>query len=373
MRIAFLSAFYPFRGGIAQFNALLYKTLEKQGHTTKAYTFTCQYPSLLFPGKTQYVSPKDNAIPIDSKPVLSSINPFSYEKTAREILQWKPDILVIRYWMSFLAPSLAYVANRLKKKGIKIICIVDNALPHEPRFFDRAFARLLFNQVDRFIVMSNAVKNDLLSLKPNAEICLKPHPLYNHFGEKLPQLEAQKQLGLNPEKQTLLFFGLIRDYKGLDLLIDAFSLLDDSFQLIIAGESYGSFDKYRNQIDASGKKDRITIINRYIDDKEVPVLFSAADILVLPYKSATQSGIIPVAYHFEVPSVATDVGGLKETLERPGTGVVCKPDAESLAEGILQIYSIGKETFVSNIKKEKETLSWEEFAQTLIKFSGSSF
>ena len=371
MKIAFLSSFYPFRGGIAQFNALLYKTLESQGHTVKAFTFTCQYPSFLFPGKTQYITKGDKAIPIESEAVLNSINPFSYESTVKKIQEWQPDILVFRYWMSFFSPAFAHIANRLKKKGIKIISIVDNALPHEPRFFDKPFARLFFNQNDGFIVMSDIVEKDLLSLKPGAKYIMKPHPLYNHFGEKIPQQEALEKLFMEKNKKTLLFFGLIRDYKGLDILIDAMNLLDDSYQLIIAGESYGSFEKYQNQIDNSYAKNRIKVFNRYIDDKDVPVLFSAADLLVLPYKSATQSGVIPVAYHFEIPTVATDVGGLKQTLEIPSTGIIRPTNAAAIASGIEEIFHIGKERFVMNIQKEKKNLSWDHFANELIDFSES--
>ncbi|MCC8144956.1 MAG: glycosyltransferase [Bacteroidales bacterium] len=369
MRIAFLSSFYPFRGGIAQFNALLYKALEEQGHSVNAFTFTCQYPSFLFPGKTQYVTREDKAIRIESEPVLNSINPFSYETTAKKILQWKPDVVIFRYWMSFFAPAFGHVANRLRRKGIKIISIVDNALPHEPRFFDKPFARLFFNQVDGFIAMSDIVEKDLLSLKPDANYIFKPHPLYNHFGEKLPVIESREKLSIDPVKKTLLFFGLIRDYKGLDILLDAMDLLDDSYQLIIAGEPYGSFEKYQKQIDNSPAKERIKTLSRYIDDSEVPLLFSAADLLVLPYKSATQSGVIPVAYHFEIPTVATDVGGLRQTLEVPETGVIRTPDANAIVSGIEEVFQKGTDKYIANIRQEKKTLSWENFAKALTDFA----
>lgn len=368
MRIAFLSTFYPFRGGIAQFNALLYKSMEEQKQEVKAYTFTCQYPSVLFPGKTQYVTESDKAIPIDSKAILNTVNPFSYEKTARKILKWKPDVLVIKYWMSFFAPSLGHVAKRLKNKGVKIICIIDNAIPHETRFFDKPLARLFFRQCTHFIVMSDVVRNDLHQLYPEAHSLLLPHPLYNHFGEKQDRKTACETLNLHPDKKTLLFFGLIRDYKGLDLLIDAMASTDESYQLIIAGESYGDFGKYRQIIDVSPAKNRIQVRNRYIADEEVPILFSAADALILPYKSATQSGVIPIAYHFEVPVLATDVGGLKETIEQAGTGLICQPTAASLAEGIQKIFQSDRTVFVANIQKEKKALSWENFAETLTGF-----
>lgn len=369
MRIAFLSSFYPYRGGIAQFNALLYKTLQKQGHTLKAYNFSCQYPKILFPGKTQYVTKEDQAIPIESDAVLNSINPISYETTAKKIEEWKPDILIFRYWMSFFAPAFGHIANRLRKKGIKILSIVDNALPHEPRFFDKPVTRLFFNQVDGFVVMSDIVERDLLSLKPGAKYFFKAHPLYNHFGKKIQKEKAREILKIDKNKKTLLFFGLIRNYKGLDILLDSMNFLDDSYQLIIAGEPYGSFEKYQRQIDNSSAKDRIKTITRYIEDKEVPILFSATDILTLPYKSATQSGVIPVAYHFEIPTVATDVGGLKQTLEIPGTGVISNPDASDIANGIKKIFEEGRENYVYNIRKEKVNLSWDNFANTVTDFA----
>jgi glycosyltransferase involved in cell wall biosynthesis len=368
MKIALLSTFYPFRGGIAQFNALLYKSLEKQEHEVKAYTFSCQYPSVLFPGKTQYVTKTDKAIPIDSEAVLNTVNPFSYEKAAKEILKWKPDVLVLRYWMSFFAPSLSYVAKRLKKNGIKTLCIVDNAIPHEPRFFDKPLARLFFRQCTHFIVMSEVVRNDLLRLCPKANERLLPHPLYDHFGEPVEPAAARLQTNLDSNKKTLLFFGLIREYKGLDLLIQAMSFLDDSYQLLIAGESYGDFGKYRQLIETSPAQSRIQVRNQYISDDEVPVLFSAADALVLPYKSATQSGVIPVAYHFEVPIVVTGVGSLKDTVETAETGIVCSPQAESVAEGIQKLFSERKEKFTANIRAEKGKLSWKSFAQALTDF-----
>jgi glycosyltransferase involved in cell wall biosynthesis len=298
---------------------------------------------------------------------LDSVDPLTYRKTVKAIAKYQPDILIIAYWMSFFAPACAYIARCLNKKT-KIIALLHNAVPHEPRFFDKAFARLFFNSCTHFIVMSTIVQKDLLELKPDAHCCLKSHPLYNHFGEKIPKTVAIEKLGLAADKKTLLFFGLIRDYKGLDLLIDAMTLLNDSYQLLIAGESYGSFDKYQKQIDQSLARNRIKIVNRYIGDEEVPLFFSATDCLVLPYKSATQSGVIPVAYHFEIPVVATDVGGLRETVEKAGTGIVCFPNAGSLASGIEKIFIHGKEHFITYIQEEKKTLSWENFAEALIEF-----
>ena len=369
MKVAILSPFYPYRGGIAQFSAMLYTAMEKE-HEVRAFSFSRLYPGFLFPGKTQYVEEGDQAIEIPSERTLDSINPFSYQKTVREIEKFQPDVLIIAYWMSFFGPAYGHIASRLKNKTT-IISLVHNAIPHEPKFFDKPLAKLLFNRSKGFVVMSDIVRSDLTSMVPESSFCARPHPLYDHFGERIDTELARKQLKLCPDKKTLLFFGLIRDYKGLDLLIDAMSVLDDSFQLLIAGECYGSFEKYEKQIADSPAKDRIVAMNRYVEDSLVPVLFSATDLLILPYKSATQSGVIPVAYHFEVPIVATDVGGLRETIEQPGTGIVCKPESESIASAVEQIFSIGKEQFVENIRKEKKNLSWDNFSKAVIEFAKS--
>ena len=367
MKIAYLSTFYPFRGGIAQFNANLYKELQKK-HEVIPFTFKRQYPGFLFPGKTQYITADDRAVPVDSIPVLDTANFLSYRMSARQMAKSKPDVLIMRYWMTYFAPSLGTVAEYLKKRGCKVISILDNVIPHEQRFFDKPLTTWFLKQNSGFVVMSESVRSDLLSLQPDARFILQEHPLYDHFGEKVNKQLAVEQLKLDPRKKTLLFFGLIRDYKGLDLLIAAMSLLDESYQLIIAGESYGDFEKYRQAIESSSARSRIEVLNRYISDDEVPQLFSAADLLVTPYRSATQSGVIPVAYHFDVPVLATDVGGLKESIERAGTGLVCLPTVESLSESIQEFFRLNKDIFVENIQKEKKALSWETFAGALTGF-----
>ena len=368
MRIAVLSPFYPYRGGIAQFSAMLYRALEPE-HEIKAFSFSRLYPDFLFPGKTQLVGEHDHAIRIPSDRKLDSIGLFSYFSTARAIRKFQPDVLIIAYWMSFFAPAYTLIAKQLKKRTT-IIGLLHNAIPHEPKFFDRFLAKRFFKQCHGFRVMCETVEKDLLSIWPEAHYGRKPHPIYNHFGEKPSSAIAKARLGLNTNKKILLFFGLIRDYKGLDLLIDAMEYLDDSYRLLIAGEAYGSFRKYQNRIDHSHAKDRIIVKNHYIDDKEVPVLFAAADVLVLPYKSATQSGVLPIAYHYEIPVVATDVGGLRDAIEKAGTGVVCTPDAQALAAGIEEIFRIGLEKLTANIRKESKNLSWENFAESLVDFAG---
>lgn len=373
MRIAYLSTFYPFRGGIAQFNADLLEEFGRH-HEVKAFTFTRQYPSFLFPGKTQYVTPGDKAKKVDSEAILDTANPFSWRPAARKIAAWKPDLLVMKYWMSYLAPSLGTVARYLKRRGIPVITVLDNVIPHETKFFDKPFSRWFLRQNSGCVAMSEAVLKDMLSLTPDKPYILQPHPLYDHFGQKMDKCAAQDALGLDPQKRTLLFFGLIRDYKGLDLLIDALPLLGEEYQLVIAGESYGSFEKYEAQIAASGCADRIKVFNRYIDDEEVPRFFSAADLCVLPYKSATQSGITAISLHFDLPVVATPVGGLAESIEKPGIGLMTEGiSAEAIAKTVRAFYAADPQTFVENIRQTKATMTWEVFAGKILDFYTQHF
>lgn len=370
MRIALLSCFYPYRGGISQFNACLYSELGKN-NIVKAFNFKRQYPEFLFPGKTQYVTDDDEAVPVESQFLLDTANPFSYISTYREIREWKPDLLIVRYWMSYFGPSLGYVTRKMRKH-CKVISILDNVIPHEPRFFDTPLTKYFLTGSDGYITLCEAVSKELLQLKGDAKYTVIQHPLYSHFGEKLERKEAERRLGLEKGKKNILFFGLVRKYKGLDILIEAFRNLPEDYQLIIAGEPYGSFDKYQEQLDSLPEYLHVKKVLKYIRDSEVKDYFSAADLAVLPYRSATQSGISSVSYHFEVPMIVTNVGGLKETIGDRGTGIVvdsCSP--ELIRKAILEYFSnpeIGRKC-IANIKKEKERLSWSEFARKLIEFS----
>ncbi|GAB6119264.1 glycosyltransferase [Dysgonomonas termitidis] len=367
MKIAILSPFYPYRGGLAQLNARLYTELS--GHNeVKAFTFTTLYPDLLFPGKTQYVAEGDTATVVDSIRVLNSINPFSYIRTARCINKYAPDLLIIPYWMSFLAPAYGSVCLFLNKRT-KIVALVHNAIPHEKRFVDKSFARFFFNRCNAFIVMSEPVRQDLLSLKKDARILLQPHPIYDQYAERTDKAAACKRLGIRDDKKNLLFFGLIRDYKGLDILIEAMGVLDGSYQLIIAGESYGSFDKYAELINQSPLKDNIVVFEQYIPDDMVSTLFSAADVLVLPYKSATQSGVVALAYQMELPMVATDVGALGTTVKDSNTGlVVPEPASGDVAKGIREFFDSDIQSYRDNLKREKKRLSWGNFTRSIESF-----
>ena len=372
MKIAILSCFYPYRGGISQFNACLLQELAKN-HTVKAFNFKRQYPDILFPGKTQYVTKDDNAVPVESQALLDTANPFSYIATARAIREWNPDLLVMRYWMSWFAPSLGYIARHMKK-SCKVISILDNVIPHEPHFFDRPFTKYFLKPQDGFVVLCNAVRQDLLDIMPDARHICTPHPLYSHFGEKMPRMEAGKAVGIKDgNTKNILFFGLIREYKGLDLLIEAFGLLDKSYRLIVAGEPYGSFEKYQKLIDASPNKENILLNTNYIEDSQVSKYFSSSDVCVLPYRSATQSGISSISYHFEVPMITTDVGGLRETIGERGTGVIIdNGEPATIARAIVDYFSPEnagmREKMVFNIRREKERLSWGTFCNKLEDF-----
>ena len=371
MKTAILSAFHPFRGGIAQFNGNLYAELGKSADV-KAFNYSRQYPGFLFPGKTQYVSAGDDSFPVQSEAILDTANPLNWPSAVRKIRRWQPDLLLMRYVMPYFAPSLGYVARRLKGGSCKVVAIADNIIPHERHIIDRPFTKYFLSGLDGCVTLCDAVAEDLRKWAPELPSKVIFHPLYSHFGEKLPREEAERILGLTPGMKNLLFFGLIREYKGLDILLKAFDTLPEDYQLIVAGECYGPFDKYQELIDASPAKDRIHLFRHYIDDADVKKYFSAADLTVLPYRSATQSGVSSASYHFEVPMVVTAVGGLKETIGDTGTGLVAdRVDAQSVAERILEYFSDAslREICVGRIRRERERLSWTGFSRELLKFA----
>lgn len=371
MKIAILSCFYPYRGGISQFNACLYGELSKE-HIVKAFNFSRQYPEVLFPGKTQYVTEDDEAVPVESESLLDTANPFSYARTYRAIRDWKPDVLIVRYWMSYFAPSLGYITRKMRRH-CKVVSILDNVIPHEPHFFDSPLTKYFLQGSTGSVTLCEAVSKDLLALNPKARYTVIQHPLYSHFGARKERTAAEKKLGLAPGKKNILFFGLIREYKGLDILLEAFGKLGDDYQLLIAGEPYGSFERYQKIIDTLPGKDRIMKDLRYIKDSEVSDYFSAADVAVLPYRSATQSGISSVSYHFEVPMIVTDVGGLRETIGDRGTGIVAKEGSpEAIYDEIVRYFGdpLVRDECIRHIREEKERLSWSTFARKLTEFIG---
>lgn len=372
MNIAFLSTFYPYRGGIAQFNACLLRALERE-HDVSAFNFSRLYPGPLFPGTSQYVRPEDRADRIESRMVLDSINPVSYFRTAREIGTLRPDLLLIGSWMSFFAPAMGTVARRLRS-STRVITILHNVVPHEPRFFDAPFIRFLLRQSHGMVVMNSSSERDLaaLGVPPGRHLTI-PHPIYSHFGDPVDRAAARERLGIPAGNNVLLFFGLVRPYKGVDLLIRAMSSLDERYSLVIAGETYGSAREYGDLISSSPRRENIRFMNEYIPDAKVADLFSAADACILPYRSATQSGVTSVAYHFDLPVIATDVGGLGEDVGGRGTGlVVGPPEPEVIAAGIRRYFDEGmRDRCVVNIAAVKREESWERYAERLTAFAGT--
>jgi glycosyltransferase involved in cell wall biosynthesis len=371
MRIALFSTLYPFRGGIAQFSGSLYHALSAE-HETRAYTFSRQYPDFLFPGSSQYVTPDDKVKPIKSEAILDSVNPLTYFSAAGKIRKFNPDLFISNFWLPFFGPSVGTMAGRLRSH-CKTVSVLHNVVPHEKRPLDAALTKYFLDRHHGFITLSEAVKNDLLALRPNAPVIVLPHPLYDHFGAKTDTHKAQEKLRLPKNKKILLYFGYIRDYKGLDILIESMSMLPDDYHLVLAGESYGDFSGYDQLITTYGVREKITVINRYIPDTEVALLFSAADVCVLPYKSATQSGVTAISLHFELPLIVTNVGGLKELVQHGKTGLLVeRPEAGAVAGQVLSFFSEhGSTNFASNIRELKTELSWSRFAGEVVKFAAT--
>lgn len=370
MRIAILSSFYPLRGGISQFNANLLAGLGKCADT-RAFSFKRQYPGFLFPGKTQYVTPEDEATPVQAQALLDTVNPFSWIRTARAIRAWKPDLLILPYWMGWFAPSLGWVARHV---GCPCLGLLHNLIPHEPHFWDKPLARYFVKGCAGCVCLSGSVQQELQALLPGTRSLELFHPLYTHFGKRIPRAEAAAQLGLDPERKTLLFFGLIREYKGLDILLEAFRELPEDYQLVVAGEPYGSFAPYQEIIDSLPGKDRVHLFLDYVRDSEVKRYFSAADAVVLPYRSATQSGIASIACHFELPMVVTDVGGLKDSIGARGTGIVAeRPAPDAVRAAIVGLFADDalRQGCLEAIGKEKERLGWDPFCRSLLDFAAT--
>lgn len=367
MKIAYLSVFHPFRGGIAQFNTELFKALEERVEV-KAFNFSTQYPNLLFPGKTQFVADSDVNPGIQSDRLLSSVNPLSFRKTIKEIKAYQPDVLITTFWMPFFGPSLGYVTRQLKK-STKTISILHNVIPHEGRKGDKALTQFYLNQQAGFGVLSETVRKDLLSLQPEAKFFQRAHPLYGQFGDAMDQQEARLKYDIKPDQKVILFFGFVRKYKGLDLLIRAMKSLSDDCVLLVTGESYGDFSMYEKLIESEElSKDQLRLHIRYIPDDEVAQIFSASDLCVLPYRSATQSGIASIAKYYQLPMVVTPVGELPNELVDGETGIVCtSSEPKDIALGIetaLQKVS----AFQSKLKVEKEEHTWGNFANELLQF-----
>ncbi len=372
MKITIVGTAYPLRGGIAHYNALLYQELSKK-HEVDIVTFRRQYPSLLFPGKTQ-VESEGEMVRVPSRPLIDSINPFTWISAGRAIRTTTPALIIFKYWLPFFGPCFGTVA-RVAKRGTaaKVAFICDNVVPHEKRIGDSLLTRYAFRAVDHFIVQSEAVERDLLNFWPHASYTRVPHPVYSMFGTTIDKQEARNSLGIDA-RRVLLFFGYIRPYKGLDVMIDALAQTDPALDvhLLVVGEFYGDERRYREQVASRGLKESVTFHADYVPNNQVARYFSAADAVVLPYTSATQSGIAQIAYNFDRPVIATAVGGLQEVVLDNVTGFVVPPqDAKALAKAVERFYREGKETeFSAHVRREKQKYSWTNLARALEELVG---
>jgi D-inositol-3-phosphate glycosyltransferase len=361
---------FPYRGGIANFNEALCRSFIANGTTSEIVSFTLQYPSVLFPGKTQYDTSGNKPEKIVITESINSINPISWIKTANEIVRKNPDYVIFRYWIPFMAPALGSIARLIKRKSnnkIKIIAITDNVIPHEKRLGDKPLTRYFVNSCDAFVAMSGSVVEDL-KLFTNKPIEFIPHPIYDIFGNKTPKQTAREKLGIKQDEKTILFFGFIRKYKGLDILLEAMAderLKKLGVKLIIAGEFYDDKNYYDEIINRHGLTHYIALLNsEFIPSEDVKYYFCAADMVVQPYRTATQSGVTQIAYHFERPMLVTNVGGLAEIVPHNIVGYVCDTNAESVSGSIFDFYSNNRETeFEQNIKSEKKRFTWEAMTE----------
>lgn len=366
MKIILLGTAWPFRGGLAVYNERLARQFEAEGHEVEIYTFTLQYPSFLFPGKTQFSSePKPQGLAI--KRCVNSCNPFNWLRVGREIARKAPDMLVIKFWLPFMGPCFGTIAALVRRNGrTRVISILDNLIPHESRPGDRPFTWWFCRSVDGFVAMSRAVLADVDRFAVNAgkPRVFSPHPLYDNFGLPAEREGACERLGLDPDCRYLLFFGLIRDYKGLDWLIEAFARASLSgIKLIVAGEFYNDGQHYFDLAQSLGVADRIVWKTEFVPDSEVRNYFAVADLIVQPYKTATQSGVTQIAYHFEKPMLVTRVGGLAEIVPDGKVGYAVEPNVEAITEALNDFASSpDPNRFLAGIREEKLKYSWEVMA-----------
>jgi len=364
MKISLLGPAYPFRGGLATFNERLARQFSSECKDTDIRTFTRQYPRFLFPGKTQYSNgPAPEGIKITRE--INSINPFSWIRTGLKIRKERTDILLIRYWLPFMAPCLGVVARIAKSnKYTVIISVVDNVIPHEKRPGDIMLTKFFMNSIDGAVVLSDSVQKEVENFRKDIPVCYTPHPLFDTYGKKLNRSDALSALKLDQNCIYLLFFGFIRNYKGLDILIRAFSdsrLRGKNLKLLVAGEFYENETLYRNLVRESGLEKDVIFYDHFIENTEVGLFFSGADLVVQPYKSATQSGVTQIAYYFDKPMLVTNVGGLKEIVEHGKCGYVVEPDPGNIADAIIDYFDNNRENaFTQCVRKEKARFSWNK-------------
>ncbi len=362
MKVVIVGPAYPYRGGIALFNERLAKEFIDNGDEVELITFTLQYPNFLFPGKTQFSDAKAPDLKITR--LINSINPFNWLKVGNQISKQNPDLVIFAYWMPFMAPCFGTIAKKIKKnKKTKTIALTHNMVPHEQRMGDAKLSSYFVKYIDGFVALSQSVIDDIAKFtsKPNK---LTPHPLYDNFGAIIDKNIALEKLNLDTKFNYLLFFGIIRKYKGLDVLLEAFAderIKELNLKLIVAGEFYEDSAPYLNSIRKHQLEDKVILHNHFIPDNEVANYFCAVDMVVQPYKNATQSGVTQIAYHFNKPMLVTNVGGLAEIIPDQKVGYVTECNAQSVANAIVDFYQNNrKDQFVKGVLEEKQKFTWDK-------------
>lgn len=372
-KVIILGPGHPLRGGIAASGQRLCKQFMEEGHECSIWSFSLQYPSFFFPGTSQYTTePAPPDMEIYS--VINSIHPVNWIQVGNALRRLRPDIVVVRYWLPLMAPALGTILRQIKKnKFTRIIALTDNVVPHEKRKGDILFTRYFLKPCDAFVTMSEKVMRDLRQFDTTKPARLVPHPLYDSFGDPVSKAVARQHLGLDPNDRILLFFGFIRKYKGLDLLLEAMKMVKETpdfpIKLLVAGEFYEDGKLYQEQIDRLGIRDKLILRTDFIPDSEVKYYMCAADCVVQPYRNATQSGVTPLAYHFEKPMIVTNVGGLPDLVPHEQVGLVCEPDPTSLAAAIERYFQLGEAHFVPQLRREKEKYSWHHLVQAILDLS----
>jgi len=369
MKIVILGSAHPLRGGLAAYNERLASEYQKQGAEVVIYSFSLQYPSILFPGKSQYTDePAPENLTIHTR--INSINPLNWIRIGNEVRRLKPDLVIVKFWMPFMAPCLGTICRIIRRNSVtRIISIIDNVIPHEKRPGDSLLASYFVGSADGFIAMSRSVLKELEQFDQQKPKRFSPHPLYDHFGDIISKAEAKRRLALDPDWNYALFFGFIRDYKGLDLLLNAFAdprIRELKLKLLVAGEFYCDAAPYLKIIKENGLEDLVLMSNDFIPDSKVRDYFCASDLVIQPYKSATQSGVTQIAFHFNKPMIITDVGGLAEFVPDGKTGYVVDKDPQMIADAIIKYYKENKEQdFSAEVAIEKEKYSWKKMTEAI--------
>ena len=369
LKIFIIGPAFPLRGGPAQFNENLCLELKREGHDAQIISYKLQYPNFLFPGSSQFE--KSGYAPQDIKihTILNTINPFNWLMVARFIRKQKPDFILFRYWLPFFGPCLGTI-GKLVKSHTKVLALTDNIIPHEKRIGDHVFTKYFVKNCDGFIAMSKVVLNDLSIFTQNLNKAYSPHPMYENYGDPISIDLARKKLNLNPHDKIILFFGLIRHYKGLDILLEALAapeIKNQGVKLLIAGEFYDDKNFYLQLIKKLNLQDCVIVHDKFIPNDEVRDYFCASNLVAQTYRNATNSGVTMVGYFYEKPMLVTNVGGLSEIVPNEVCGYVVENNCALISEKVVDFFANNRENeFVKNVKIEKKKYEWIEFINSLL-------